>query len=44
MIPGSKVTRNGIYREYLKKGKQQVDYIKLENNKGIIRNSINEKG
>ena len=44
MIPGSKVTCNSIYREYLIKGKQQVDYIKLENNKGIIRNSINEKG
>ena len=44
MIPGSKVTCNSIYREYLIKGKQQVDYIKLGNNKGIIRNSINEKG
>ena len=23
--------RNNIYRKYLKKGKQQVDYIKLQN-------------
>ena len=24
---------NNIYREYMKKGKQQVDYMKLQNNK-----------
>ena len=23
--------RNNIYREYMKKGKQQVDYMKLQN-------------
>ena len=33
--------QNNIYREYLKKDKQQLDYIKLQNNKGIIRININ---
>ena len=32
-------------RKYLKKAKQQVDYMKLQkHNKGIIRININEKG
>ena len=34
--------RNSIYREYLKKGKQEVDYLKLQkNSKGIIKININ---
>ena len=35
---------NNIYREYMKKGKQQVDYMKLQTqyiNRGIVRIDIN---
>ena len=40
-IKGKINYHNNIYREHLKKGKQQVDCIKLQNTKGIIRININ---
>ena len=33
--------RNSIYRKYLKKGKQQINYEITKHNKGIIRTNIN---